>query len=374
MKKDKKQEYSLTAKQRKELREKQNLPKKEEKVIASSINNQDNVGNEDFENNTINSESIETGNNEVGVVVSSTKSRKKLFAIIAICLGVILITLGIVLPLFVFNNPYKSFSNPVAVINLSDGSRKMKVEVEIFEREAPIAATNFLFLAQIGFFDDTIIFDTQNDFVRFGGYESYTSHRKDNKSFYNKIKEKQISAETGKNKFGYALEPDSSARKGDNSFLKENYEYSAGYLSFINNTTYDYNDMAGHASSNFQFCSADSTIGAKVLEVNDKENPSTDKARKLTASPFGKVINDSSLNILKEIASYDKITEDSDEYKATKYWVGPQKQVKITNVKIYNMQNKSKWKNFNFNSFFAKGNTYFDGTSMLKVNKWEPLK
>lgn len=50
------------------------------------------------------------------------------------------------------------------------GDRTLTMKYELFAADCPRACANFVFLAEAGFFDGAVVFDTQNSRVRFGGY------------------------------------------------------------------------------------------------------------------------------------------------------------------------------------------------------------
>ena len=110
--------------------------------------------------------------------------------------------------------------NPQATIKLSNG---MQLDFDIYESDCPNGATNFIWLASIGYFDDVILFDAQQGFVRFGGWtdakneDGTPMHRgDDDTSFTDKItlSEWTDTGNTTKNfnnnKFGYRLKNDSA--------------------------------------------------------------------------------------------------------------------------------------------------------------------
>lgn len=122
--------------------------------------------------------------------------RRKSGMIALIAIAVIIITVGITVPVVMSCN-YMFEKNPIAVFMFESGGKTYKVEYEIFIIDCPNAANNFLYLASVGFFDGTIVYDTQNRQVRIGGYDSVSrtddgkltyTHRSDDLDFVNGLK------------------------------------------------------------------------------------------------------------------------------------------------------------------------------------------
>lgn len=278
----KKQKYSMTAKERKNLKSSSSVTTKNE--LATNKVNADG--------------SIEKK------PISSKK--KTALMICAGAMGIILIVFAILIPT-VFYNRYSS-KNPIAKMILSNG---MVIEYEIFEETCPIAATNFIFLAKNKFFNDTIIFDTQNYWMRFGGYESSLIHRQDNKEYCEKIKGLN---EDVTNKFGYRLRADDSLDAVRNK--------EEGMLSYL------YNDT----TTEFQVCGV---TGAQS-DLN---------GRTLNSTVVGKVLDDKSMKNIKTIIDLPRQIRIAGQ--THRLWLGPKETIRIQKVTIYNL-NKKKWKNFDF--------------------------
>lgn len=93
---------------------------------------------------------------------------------VAVGLAALAIFAGIFIPTFMFCN-YMFEKNPVAVIRLNIGGEAYDLKYELFYEECPIAVTDFAYLASVGFFDGTVVYDAQNSRVRFGGYTQKTN-------------------------------------------------------------------------------------------------------------------------------------------------------------------------------------------------------
>lgn len=235
--------------------------------------------------------------------------RKRLLIIIGlIVVEAIIIFLAIFLPIAI--SPYKKFNNPVAVITLSNG---YELEFEIFEEQVPYAATNFIYLAQKKYFEGAIIYDMQSHFIRFGGFrdESY-NHRADDLNFAKKISD--ITAREDGRKFVYRLKTDSSAQA--------NKMQDIGYLSFITSS-----------ATEFQLCAMD--------DASYGNNNGVSFARYLTDDTLEKI---QSLYSSVYPSNGDALVHASTV--RTEFML-PDTVIKIEKVKIYNL-NKDKWRNFNY--------------------------
>lgn len=181
--------------------------------------------------------------NNVRVEESAEKQPKKplsklakwIIAALIVVIGVGGVLAGILVPLSLGSREFTDEEgvNPKATIKLSNG---MQLDFDIYENECPNGATNFIWLASIGYFDNVILFDSQQGFVRFGGWtdakneDGTPMHRgDDDTAFTDKIKLSEWT-DTGnktknfdKNKFGYRLKSDSA---------KSNTVNTVGTLSF----------------------------------------------------------------------------------------------------------------------------------------------
>ena len=164
-----KRTYSLTAKERKALRlqeqEKRNKKNGKQETISPSVPQE------------ISPVSTAT---ETTAQASQVSRRPLWIAIVGAITGLIVILTAVLLLVF---NPFDTKSNsiyPRAIITLDDGR---KLTLTLWEEDAPIAATNFIFLSKIGFFTysggdskGSLIYDVQEGkFMRFGAYYDYNS-------------------------------------------------------------------------------------------------------------------------------------------------------------------------------------------------------
>ena len=285
-------------------------------------------------------ENVEVSETATDVVESEkTPEKKKKFTTwiisgIALFCALIIIALGIILP-FALSDEYTDEEgvHPYAVMKLSNG---MTITYEIWEESCPIAATNFIYLANIGYFDGTVIYDTQGGWVRFGGWMANNSagvavHRGDSDTaFLNKItlskgvdsngNEKDFS----NNKFGYRIKQDTAY--GTN--------YEPGYLTFC----YE------RSATEFQIAT---TTATTPTIANDNNSYGGWKS-----ATFGMVADQESLNNIKAIAA---LTVDTDGAKFKhSYYVAPLDKnglIKIESVEV-RKKNRDKWTNFDFVDYY----------------------
>lgn len=287
----KKKKYSLTAKERKAIRAKNSgKPAPPEPIDPCA-----------------------PAEGEAEVAVNRINKKTVVVVTAVILAAVILITAAILIPILVIKYRYHDVNNPVARMELSNG---MVIEYELFEDTCPIAASNFIFLARIGYFNGTIIFDIQNNWMRFGGYETEVKHRSTNKEFTDKV---QTSEKYPKSKFGYRLKADTSADA-------KTYNQK-GVLAFM------YNDSA----TEFQIASVD---GAQTTI----QTPNSNKDYRITAC--GRVLNEESMENVETITGMEKNVNS-----ASTIWKPPAQTITIKRIKIYNLDRK-KWKNFAFDDYF----------------------
>ena len=241
-----------------------------------------------------------------------------LIAIIASVLGLAVIVTGIVLP-FALSDAYTKDENvnPYAEMKLSNG---MTIRYEIWEKDCPIASTNFIYLANIGYFDGTVIYDNQNGWVRFGGWKADSTHRGDSDTdFLEKIDRTYEDRDYSKNKFGYRLKADS----GD----KANY----------------------HTVGTLRFCYERSATEFQVVASDDFSDtiPNDDKGEWKT-SAFGMAADYESIENIKAIAALSR--DDNGEKFKHDYYRAPLDKdglIKVVSVKVHKKL-ESKWKNFDF--------------------------
>ena len=166
---------------------------------------------------------------EQAMAASQMRSRRSAVVIgVIVGAAVLAILLALLIPVIaLLVNPYSKYDSVIARFKLSNG---MVLEYEIDEEKYDTAATNFIFLAKNGYFDNTVFFDAQSGWLRFGGYDaqpvsttisstsSYdsTHHRSDNKAYcaaFKALPTSRFKDENVSYKFGYKLRVDNHSDK-----------------------------------------------------------------------------------------------------------------------------------------------------------------
>ncbi len=297
--KKRKIEYSLTAKQRKEMQNRSYVaPPTEEELIAAE---------------------------EAKAAKAEKNSMIKRIAFISIAclLSVCLIITAIALPFII---PEKVKGNPIAVFMLKDGS---VIEMELYKDDAPAAVASFIYLATNGFYNNTIFHDITNGFVSFNGYTAPTKHKSDDVKFVSKLKgfSEHTVNESGESRFklGYRLK-----QENENAVINEK-----GLMVF----------MAGQGtwgtSTGFMFSAS--------------ENPQLSFPGNSSATHFtvmGRYLGEKSLEVIERISAMTEI-----EYSVVNSFKHPvdYESVKIKSVRIINIEKKYKEKILkNFENYIDK--------------------
>ncbi len=295
---------------------------------------------------------------EQAMAASQTRSRRSAVVIgVIVGAAVLAILLALLIPVIaLLVNPYSKYDSVIARFKLSNG---MVLEYEIDEEKYDTAATNFIFLAKNGYFDNTVFFDAQSGWLRFGGYDaqpvsttisstsSYdsTHHRSDNKAYcaaFKALPTSRFKDENVSYKFGYKLRVDNHSDKQE--LLK------AGVL------TYLYSDT----STEFQFLYDKDNMTNLVRRRDGSGNLS---AETFEVTMVGYALNDKTINNLSAIAA---TAADNDRFTNGYLWKPPTPNIYIDSVKVYNLS-RSKWRNFDFidymNGTDSSGRTRLSGWS-----------
>ena len=325
--KNKKQEKSLTARERKILRQNPGMVIKEPQTAQTGV--------------------VEVSGKKVPL------TRKSLFLIIgAIFMAIVMIVFAVLIPVvFVPMYDYRGINNPVAVIRLSNGD---SIEFEIFEEQVPYAATNFLYLAQKGFFDDTVIFDTTNRYVRFGQYEdaAYTGYRTTNEKFLQKVKEIKIPSNglgkpSTESPLDYRVTKDTEAAAAQYSEKANEFGYlSQSYL------------LSG---TEFQICG--SSPGESLNVANKNENATSTIPKNMSGYVLGRCVNERSFEVVRKIAEMEQNKDNNHPF-----WSAPKQTIKIQKIDLYKMDYWGKWRTFNWNDYFKDHVTWYSGSGIVKPN------
>ncbi len=335
-----KRTYSLTAKERKALRQAENnkkankrqqTPKTQKPVSATDIR-------EESERQMI---AVQARSKRVTAIITAV-----------ICVAVVLILAALIAPAIAYAvNPYRGVGVIVARFNLSNG---MVLEYEVQESEYDTAATNFIFLAESKYFDNTVFFDAQNGWLRFGGYEGQpsanysssdyarTKHHKDSKAFCEKFGALPNNLfDKVTDKFGYRLRADKNGTTA-RDLEKE------GVLAFWYNNSATEFQLSYSPQPTNQIASLDSNGKQTMYEIN--------------ATLVGRVLNEKTLENIKAIAA----TASPNIGMSSGYqWKPPAPDIMIDSVRVYNLD-KSKWKNFDFLEYM-KGN---NSEGLRRYTQW----
>lgn len=285
-------------------------------------------------------------------VAEQPKRKLPLWAIItAGILALAILIMGILTPtVIVPARRFSNINNPVVVFRLSTGD---DIEIIVFEEEVPHAATNFLHLARIGFFNDTIIFDTNEQFVRFGQFENDTfrAHRTTNQSFLNRLSDNNAPT------LGVAEAVITDANRQNFSIFdyRVNIDNASTAIPFRPRTT-----TAGYISNMHTLSGVDFQIATvndrrTIVYNNIPQGTSPRDARNsidLTGHVFGRVTEDS-MQTLHRITA---LTQQTAEQSAHPFFNPPIAEgggsVYIRRTRVYNVSAFGHWRNFNWDSYF----------------------
>ena len=332
-------EKALTSNERKELRrhqEEKNIPDIASNyeadappVIAVDDGNDDSIGD------------IVISGDQAAFIAKKGSSKRTLWIIItASILAALLIAFAIIFPVVIL--PRRRFShipNPVVVFTLNTGER---IELTIFENELPNGATNFIHLARIGFFNNTIIFDNTNAFVRFGQVEDATfrNFRTTNETFLGRLNTNQLPRLSDANlnhptqnwsPFDYRV-----TAQHNRPFNNPNRAHERGFLSLMHT-------MSG---VDFQISTA-ANAHSTIQSISTGPSPST---KPLTGYVIGEVTTVQSLAVLDRIAALERRPSPHHFFRPPREDNG--ELIYIRRTHIYNLDFWGKWRNFNWNNYF----------------------
>lgn len=322
-----KRNYSLTAKERKQKR----MAEQNKKASSDSY----------VQKPVVEKKSDEQAlSAEAQMALSQKKSKRSAIitgAVVAVAILMIIVALLVPVILYAVN-PYRGYDDVIAKFKLSNG---MELEYVIDEDEYDTAATNFIFLAINKYFDNTVFYDAQGGWLRFGGFVDQprandvsdfdrSKHRSDSADFcssFTALPNNRFSKVT--EKFGYRL------RVGDGD-TKDSLVRQLGALTFRTNR-----------ATEFQFYYGD--YGETV--PNDINN--------LECAMVGHALSEQTIKNIQSIRSTAALnTSISSGY----LWKPPTPDIMIESVKVYNLDG-SKWNNFDFLEYLSgkdsDGNTRY---------------
>ena len=275
------------------------------------------------------SEPVPVGAVETGFG-SMARTRNKLWIpIVAGVLALLMILFAVLIPTVIVPNVrFGHLNNPVVVFHLSNGER---IEIVVYEEAVPHAATNFLYLARIGFFNDTIIFDTTRGFVRFGQFENpeFTQFRTTNERFLRNVRN-MTTPDTfaqGDSPFDYRL----------NNVEPASAQASEGRVRDI-----------GAVSSMHMFSGTEFQIAAiqnPQLDLQSTRENETD----VLQTP-GRVIGhvtEHSLDVIARIHSAPRVVNT-----AHRFFTPPAQTISIRRTSVHGTDFWGKWRTFNWDEYF----------------------
>lgn len=312
-----KRNYSLTAKERKQKRMAEQNKKADGKSYVSTPKVEQKSDAPEL-------------SAEAQMAVSQKRSKRS--TIIVSCVvgvAIMLIIVALIAPVIMYVvNPYRGYDDVIAKFTLSNG---MELEYVIEEDKYDTAATNFIFLATNKYFDNTVFYDAQGGWLRFGGYvdqprsnntSDYTrsNHHGDDANYCENFSALPSSRfERPTYKFGYRLNLPSTS-------TNDNLVKQLGALTFKTDS-----------STEFQFYYGDFT----ETVPNNFSN--------ISYAMVGHALNEKTIKNIQSIRTTAALNSHiSDGF----LWKPPTPNIKIESVKMYNL-NSSKWANFDFLEYLS---------------------
>ena len=258
---------------------------------------------------------------KIAADVEASGRRRRVIALVALVVAVIALAVGITVPAYMSCN-YMFERNPVAVIKMDANGKELTLRYELFVNDAPIACANFAFLASIGWFNGSVVYDTQNDYVRFGGYMQATD-------------------DSGKTIYKHRANDESFTSKLTDNFTAGRYKDGdhSGMFSYRLNA--DSNNKLTYTDIGFALCAQTSSSAQAATEFqisgstktrNDRlTNGKTTKT--LSVKPFAKPLSDDA----ETNEAVDHILGlERGETAINDYFYAPKTAVTVKNVKVYN--------------------------------------
>lgn len=322
--------YSLTAKERKQKRMAEQSKQEGARTVISKPQASQNT------------EEAPVLSAEAQMAISQKRSKRSAIVVgCVVAVAILLIIAALITPIIMYAvNPYRGYDDVIAKFTLSNG---MELEYVIDEEEYDTAATNFIFLATNKYFDNTVFYDAQGGWLRFGGFDdqprandssySRTNHRVDSADFcsafaalpnarFNKVTDK----------FGYRLRINSDHT--NDKLVKQ-----LGALTFRTDT-----------STEFQFYYGDfaETVPNDINEIK--------------CSMVGHALNEQTISNIQSIRTTAALNT---AISSGKLWKPPTPNIMIESVRVYNL-NSSKWSNFDFLDYLS-GN---DSDNQRRYSSW----
>lgn len=310
---------SLTAKERKEIRQKEQEKKlKKEKKKGHVLGYEAREKSQDLD--------VPDASTQDEAVVKPAMSPARLAMMIAVpALALILILFSILLPVYIIPvSTMARVDNPVARVHLSN---RMVLDFQVFEDEVPVPATNFIFLARQGYFDGAIIFDIQNGFARFGGFRDNSFfHRERDYNFMSNFRGLNIGSDwaAGRNIFSYRIS--GSGNLVTNHGIENRYR-ETGFLSFLPNS-----------ATEFQIALR---RDADIYAENDNLGART----AMTGRAFAEALNQDTRDNLYQLSRIGDLEQHNGGTRTmpgVAHWRVPYQTITITRIQFFNL-NRSRW-------------------------------
>ena len=325
------QQNNLTAAERKEKRRLE----QEKQSLRSSVAKKDDSAT--FKSNAASDASQESVSDAVGAVETGfgqrELNRKKFWVIFTVgAMALIMILFAILVPFVIAPNlRFRDIEHPVIVFTLSNGDR---IEIVVYENVMPHTASNFIHLARIGFFNDTIIFDATNGFVRFGQFEdaTFNNHRTLNPDFLRRVNDitlpqEYVDRDTFDSPFDFRI--NETAQPG----LRAN---DRGRVSLIHN----------FSGTDFQI-----STRMNAVTLQQTSRPGANDTLDLQGRVFGHVTN-SSLDALDRI---NLLAQPHDARVSDHPFFTPTSEIiYIRRTNWYNLDFWGKWRTFNWDEHFGR--------------------
>lgn len=259
-------------------------------------------------------------------------NRRRVFAIALLCAAVLVVGIGVGIPTYMSCN-YMFERNPVAVIKMDAGGKTLTMKYELFANDCKIASTNFAFLASIGWFDGAVVYDTQNDYVHFGGYRAATDG--EGKAIYTHLADDESYASKQADNFS----PD-NIKDGDHSGM-------FSYLLNSDTSKLTYEDvpfaLCSQTSSSAQPATEFQISGSVKNRYDRLTSTSSSTTKTLYVKPFAKPLSDDAQTM--DAVEYILGLERS-ETAINSYFRAPVTTVTVKSVKVYNFGQE--WNNVKY--------------------------
>jgi len=342
----------LTSKERKEQRRQEELKASGKKPASPSSSDNQEV----LQTNPVIEPDEPSG--VVGAVETgfgqTTFNRNKLWIIItAGVMALIMVLFAILIPTVIAPSMrFRDTHHAVVVFTLNTRdpvtNRRDRIEIIVYQDVVQHTSINFIHLARMGFFNDTIIFDTTGNFVRFGQFEdnTFTNFRTRNEEFirrsvrnmprpsYDRDETQMTQGNfTGDSPFDYRITGDT----GEAGHLST----GAGVISL----------MHTFSGTDFKISAGNLDGGPPIADIRDNRPPHT-ATLNMPGRPFGHITIDT-MPVVIRLAQMNTM-----QNSPHRFFTPPQTEngesVRIVSTNVYNIDFWGKWRTFNWNEYFSR--------------------